>query len=477
MNTSRPQHYHRWILLLLQGATLGTVGLLSTAMWGGNSRGLRRSRDLRDEIPVNEDERYIEPLGPNVPWGLLIEIGPHQSVEPPRRLTRQHILIGRAQGCDIPVEDERASRYHVIISWENGHAVVRDNNSTNGTLLNGQKLFSARPMSHADIIGVGNVNMQFLYSPESGLIENEAQPTEHFAIQGIPKPPEIGSKGLITTIHGPEAGRQWPVSGTLLTIGRGGDNYIVLPHASVSRHHAQLLVQPSGIYVQDIGSSNGTSVNGEQLVAPRLLRDGDRIQIGDVLLVVAFSSDAFSAQANSQRMRGGPSPEHTMPQPAMPPPGYPMPQPGMPPAGPPMPQPGMPPAGPPMPQPGMYPPGSSLPQPGFPQQGGPQQPGYLNYGPPPRTGRPGFDTTPPGPPLMPGQGPYSGPPSGIYPPVPPPNMPPMRSGAPPRITHPPQYAPRTRPNNPPPGSEETPPDEQRSVPRFRPPIDGNQGDV
>lgn len=71
-------------------------------------------------------------------------------------------------------------------------------------------------------------------------------------------------------------------------IGRGGDNDLVFSDDSVSRHHIVLTKSGSTYRLRDLGSSSGTFVNGTK-VQECLLADGDRIQIGSVLL--AFSTD------------------------------------------------------------------------------------------------------------------------------------------------------------------------------------------
>jgi pSer/pThr/pTyr-binding forkhead associated (FHA) protein len=71
------------------------------------------------------------------------------------------------------------------------------------------------------------------------------------------------------------------LTGTMLTIGRTAENDIALPSKMVSRHHARLLIGPTGIIVEDAGSTNGCFVNGEQ-VKQHLMRDNDMLELGDL---------------------------------------------------------------------------------------------------------------------------------------------------------------------------------------------------
>lgn len=67
-------------------------------------------------------------------------------------------------------------------------------------------------------------------------------------------------------------------------IGRLGDCRIVIPDGNTSRHHAEIRRSGSGFVVVDLGSTNGTYVNGERLTADRRLADGDTITVGAVSL-------------------------------------------------------------------------------------------------------------------------------------------------------------------------------------------------
>jgi len=69
-----------------------------------------------------------------------------------------------------------------------------------------------------------------------------------------------------------------------LTIGRGGGCGIVLDDGFVSQVHARLYLRDGNAYVEDLGSRNGTLVNGQALQGALQLRRGDRIQFGQTTL-------------------------------------------------------------------------------------------------------------------------------------------------------------------------------------------------
>lgn len=69
-------------------------------------------------------------------------------------------------------------------------------------------------------------------------------------------------------------------------IGRMRDNDIVLDDPGVSRYHVEIKRTRAGLVVRDTGSTNGVEVNGQLIVQQAELTDGDRIAVGEVLLIV-----------------------------------------------------------------------------------------------------------------------------------------------------------------------------------------------
>jgi len=93
------------------------------------------------------------------------------------------------------------------------------------------------------------------------------------------------------------------LGGTLQTIGRSADCDIPIRDRYLSRHHAELHLSANGGWiVRDLGSANGTYVNGHRLERDYLLRTGDRIRIGDTEVVYRLdhSTDRLLAVAESK---------------------------------------------------------------------------------------------------------------------------------------------------------------------------------
>jgi predicted component of type VI protein secretion system len=82
-----------------------------------------------------------------------------------------------------------------------------------------------------------------------------------------------------------------PLSSDEIAIGRQQGNTVCLSQRNVSRRHARLVVVNGGVYLEDLGSSNGTRVNGERIEGRRKIRIGDLIQIGNYDLAIQESAE------------------------------------------------------------------------------------------------------------------------------------------------------------------------------------------
>lgn len=80
-------------------------------------------------------------------------------------------------------------------------------------------------------------------------------------------------------------GREHLLTGETITIGRALENDIVITSKRVSREHARVRREGWRVILEDLGSTNGTFLNDERVLAPQELHDADRIKIGDVILV------------------------------------------------------------------------------------------------------------------------------------------------------------------------------------------------
>lgn len=92
--------------------------------------------------------------------------------------------------------------------------------------------------------------------------------------------------------EGELAGQRWTIDTDEFVVGRGSDSNLVLPERQVSRYHIKILRQNGRFFLQDLGSKNGTHLNGEQVTGTVPLQDGDEIQIALCVKLVFVGTDA-----------------------------------------------------------------------------------------------------------------------------------------------------------------------------------------
>jgi DNA-binding CsgD family transcriptional regulator len=82
-----------------------------------------------------------------------------------------------------------------------------------------------------------------------------------------------------------------------ITVGKALDNIVVLDDPLVSRLHAVIDRYPGGWAIRDLGSKNGTSVNGQEIHGERALRPGDEIAVGESRLIFRTDTDSETPSA------------------------------------------------------------------------------------------------------------------------------------------------------------------------------------
>src|SRR4249920_398171 len=94
------------------------------------------------------------------------------------------------------------------------------------------------------------------------------------------------ASACVLQIYGGTLGRRYEFDKSRrdVVVGRDPDNDIMVEHAAISRRHARLFEKDGGIWVEDLGSTNGTQVNDAQIDGPRQLRNGDQLRFGGSIL-------------------------------------------------------------------------------------------------------------------------------------------------------------------------------------------------
>ena len=118
---------------------------------------------------------------------------------------------------------------------------------------------------------------------------------------------------------GPTPGAAFMLEGDNITIGRDPTNSITINDAEISRRHARLTFQGGKYVLEDLGSTNGTFVNGQRLAGPRVLKSGEVVSFGEQIVLV-FETTSFDPGATVVSPRAVPVSPVSRPVQAPPPP-------------------------------------------------------------------------------------------------------------------------------------------------------------
>lgn len=122
---------------------------------------------------------------------------------------------------------------------------------------------------------------------------NDGQPADSTRVFRMPVDdvtvPDLMKSAPITTpvltiIKGPQTGNTFELEGTETSVGRDPSNGIFLNDMTVSRAHAKIVRNAAGVLIEDLGSLNGTWVDGA-IVNSAPLHDGSSVQIGTFTLI------------------------------------------------------------------------------------------------------------------------------------------------------------------------------------------------
>ena len=219
------------------------------------------------------------------------------------------LSFGRDAGSDVVVSGSEVSRHHAEIRSDPEGYILADL-SVNGTYVNGQRIGKTHLLSRADVIRIGNDEFRFYAdatsasappapaspaAPVPPTIEEASAPAGAMnrlsdTLLGIPAEPEppapvapeAAPLASLLFRSGDLKGKRLTIKVPVVNIGRGDYNDLVLSDPSVSTMHEKLQRRENVWILSDLGSTNGTFVEGERLRGEVPLSPGTTLKFGDV---------------------------------------------------------------------------------------------------------------------------------------------------------------------------------------------------
>ncbi len=108
-------------------------------------------------------------------------------------------------------------------------------------------------------------------------------------------------KVLLIVVQGKPEGKSIPLTGPVFRIGRGPDCHLRPNSEEISRNHAQITLTDTDAILVDLGSRNGTRINGKPITEPHKLRSGELLQVGPLTFAIAIQGATNAATPSAHR--------------------------------------------------------------------------------------------------------------------------------------------------------------------------------
>lgn len=185
----------------------------------------------------------------------------------------ESFVVGRNETADVCVLDPTCSRHHFRLVRRQNNYFVERLNAHNPTYLDGKPVATAEPLRHGSVLQAGQARFRFLLGPAAS---EETIPRPRTAPPRSPLLPAGDESHEI---------KPFPLAATTV-IGRDPNRaQLLLLHPQVSRVHASLVLQRDGAVITDLGSANGTFVNGRGIRRATRLQPGDELDVGPYALL------------------------------------------------------------------------------------------------------------------------------------------------------------------------------------------------
>jgi pSer/pThr/pTyr-binding forkhead associated (FHA) protein len=183
--------------------------------------------------------------------------------------------IGRDDVNDIVIDVDGVNGFHADLQVDGDGVLITDVKTQAGTFVNGERITAPTKLRLGDIVSIGGV--------ELNIISADIDAARTLVLSGAALV-KAGVGWTLRADSGIEKGQIIPISG-LMEVGRALECDISILEPSLSRKHAELEVRDGELVLTDLGSANGTHVNGKKIETVRL-HDKDIIQFQSIRFTV-----------------------------------------------------------------------------------------------------------------------------------------------------------------------------------------------
>jgi pSer/pThr/pTyr-binding forkhead associated (FHA) protein len=191
------------------------------------------------------------------------------------------ITMGRQNSNSIVIKHFAVSRFHARIDKSGSDFIIKDLKSTNGTIVNGNKVV-AHTLSHGDTIGIGKHVIRFVDSEEDWVESEEAdemEMTRSWTMDEIHGARTPEKTGVLSSIDGSHWG-EIELTKKLTKLGRAGTSDIRLSGLFMGATVASISQRPSGYSITFGGGLRRLRVNGRIVKESVPLNEFDTIKVG-----------------------------------------------------------------------------------------------------------------------------------------------------------------------------------------------------
>ena len=189
--------------------------------------------------------------------------------------------IGQGDVNDIVIDKKGVNGFHADVKVEGDQVTITDINTESGTYVNGDKISGPTNLRAGDVVAVAGV--------EFDVVEEDLMDGGKTLVLSGTALIDVGSGSWsLVADTGPEKGTVIPIV-ERLEIGRALDCDISILEPALSRKHAELDLDGDTLIIRDLGSINGTWVNGNKIDEVEL-KDGDKLQFDKVRFTVSAPS-------------------------------------------------------------------------------------------------------------------------------------------------------------------------------------------